>query len=142
MEWSIEVYTFLTVFWKQFLCSSIEAWMNSWMWSLTSSRKVASSFFFFRHEVSGSFSFELFSIDILWSLLDYLHPKKIKSYNISIAIEYHLKDVHNAKACGNLEFKFHCYSIMKIMHMSRSYYYNHVACTSFFTSLYTLLHMA
>lgn len=44
--------TFRMVFWKQVLCSSMEAWMNSSTWSLRSSRKLASSDFFFRHEVA------------------------------------------------------------------------------------------
>jgi len=55
--------TFLIVFWKQVLCSSIEAWMNSSMWSFKSSMKVASSFFFFLHEV-GFWSALLFCVSI------------------------------------------------------------------------------
>lgn len=47
--------TFWIVFVKQVLCSSMEAWMNSSMWSFRSSRKVASSVFFFRHDAIAGF---------------------------------------------------------------------------------------
>ena len=44
-------HTFWIVFLAQLTCSSIEAWINSSMWSFKSSIKVACSFFFFRHDV-------------------------------------------------------------------------------------------
>lgn len=47
--------TFWIVFLKQVLCSSMEAWMNSSMWSFRSSMKVASSVFFFRHDAIAGF---------------------------------------------------------------------------------------
>jgi hypothetical protein len=62
--------TFWIVFLKQVLCSSIEAWMNSSMWSFRSSRKVASSVFFFRHDAIAGFLGTDGAGASVWPLLD------------------------------------------------------------------------
>ena len=47
---------FLTVFVKHVLCSSIEAWTNSWKWSLSSVTNEVLPEFFFLQEVDAGFT--------------------------------------------------------------------------------------
>lgn len=64
--------TLFIVFWKQLLCSSIEAWINSSIWSFKSSKNVASSLFVFRHDAIGGFGLAdatTFSFSLLWAAI-------------------------------------------------------------------------
>lgn len=62
---------FLIVFSKHVLCSSIEAWTNSSMWSIKSATNEASSDFFFLHDlISGVVDDNLFSeAESIWGVL-------------------------------------------------------------------------
>lgn len=61
---------FLIVFSKHVLCSSIEAWTNSSMWSIKSATNEASSDFFFLHDLISGVVDDFFSeAESIWDAL-------------------------------------------------------------------------
>lgn len=83
---------FLMVLVKQVLCSSIEALMNSSMWSLTSSKNEASSFFFFRHEVTATGGFSACGFSDSMS-------EWFRSYDTVVAMAVVERRVNQARNC-------------------------------------------